>query len=189
MIDLQFTPAENIKNTAQALGKKVSEVMVSILDRSRHKELIQAVYDVGARVQLIEDGDLTASILTCWPEGVDLMMGTGGAPEGVLSATALKCLGGGFQARLVFQNEEQKRRAKKMGIDNLDKIYQLKELASGPVVFCASGVTDGLLLKGPKKEGEGFKIESLYMNSDTKECLTLKSVESLSSLESLEVSE
>ena len=185
-ISLTNSPAENIQAVAQGLNKSRDEIKVAILNRPRHKALIQAVYDTGACVLLIEDGDLSASILTTHLEGgVDLMMGTGGAPEGVLSACALKCLGGGFQGRLVFQEEEQKNRARKMGIDNLDKIYDRDEIAKASVFFCATGVTNGPLLKGVQKTelstlpqaGESakagsaiqYKTNSLYMRSADKE--------------------
>ena len=181
LISLEKSPKENIQIVAQALGKKPSEVTVAILDRPRHKQLIHTVYEAGARVLLIEDGDLSVSLLTCGPKGgVDLVMGIGGAPEGVLSAVALKCLGGDFQGRLVFQNEEQKTRAKKMGINDLNKIYERDEIAKTEVFFCATGVTSGKLLKGVKKiKGVSKKTqyvttESLYMSSVSKEIHEIK---------------
>ncbi len=179
-IDLNLSAQDNIKQVARALNKNIKEITVAILDRPRHKELISSVYSIGARVHLIEDGDLTASILTSWNEeanniSVDLMMGTGGAPEGVLSAGALKCLGGGFQGRLVFRNPEEKKRAVEMGVKQPDKIYKLEELVKAPVVFCATGVTGGALLKGVIKKGEKMETESLYMNSITGECIKIHS--------------
>ena len=116
VIDLDLSAQENVKRVSKALNKKTQEITVAVLDRPRHKTLIESLYSLGARVRLIEDGDLSASILTGWnkcEDSVDLMMGTGGAPEGVLSACALKCLGGDFQGRLVFQNEEEKKELKK----------------------------------------------------------------------------
>ena len=175
VISLEKTLEENLKSVSKALNKKLSDVMVAILDRPRHKLLIQSVYDLGARVYLIEDGDLSASILTSFQgEGattgpVDLMLGTGGSPEGVLSASALKCLGGDFQGRLVFQNEDEKKRAVKMGIKQLDKIYTIDELVQAPVLFCATGVTSGPLLKGVVKNQGKMETESLYMSSAHKE--------------------
>ena len=164
VIDLKQSPEDNIKAVAKALNKKTSEIRVVILNRPRHKKLVQSVYATGARVLFIEDGDLSASILTTRGEA-DLMMGTGGAPEGVLSASALKCLDGGFQGRLVFQNEGEKIRAKKMGLNQMDKIYDRDEIAKGPQFFCATGVTKGALLKGVIKTKQHIQTESLYINS------------------------
>ena len=182
LINLNQSTETNIKAVSKALNKNISEITVAILDRPRHKKLIHSVYTLGARVHLIEDGDLSASILTSWHEGtrdlsVDLMMGTGGAPEGVLSASALKCLGGDFQGRLVFQNDMEKQRAVKMGIDQFDKVYQMKELVKAPVVFCATGVTSGSLLKRVIKTKQQIETESLYMNSATRECSKIRSTQ------------
>ncbi len=175
VIDLDLSVEENIKRVSKALNKKNREMTVAVLDRPRHKTLIKSLYSLGARVRLIEDGDLSASILTGWnksEESIDLMMGTGGAPEGVLSACALKCLGGDFQGRLVFQNEEEKKRAEKMGAEN--KIYKLEELVKAPVVFCATGVTSGPLLNGIKKTAKRVETESLYISSLMKESLKIQ---------------
>ncbi len=173
-IDLKQSAEKNIKAVAQALNKKISEIKVVILNRARHKNLIQSVYGAGACVLLIEDGDLSASILTAMGK-VDLMMGTGGAPEGVLSASALKCLGGGFQGRLVFQNEEEKTRAKKMGLSQMDKVYDRDEIAKGPQLFCATGVTDGVMLKGVTKTEQSIQTESLYIDSSDRSCSRVQS--------------
>ena len=168
-IDLNSSTEHNLNQISKALNKNISDVTVAVLDRPRHKKLIQDIHRTGAKVQLIEDGDLSASLLTTklFPTRlpIDLMMGTGGAPEGVLSASALKCLGGDFQGRLVFKNDEEKQRAKEMGINDFDKIYHLDELVKKPVVFCATGVTDGALLKGVKKLKNSWQTESLYMDS------------------------
>ncbi len=174
-IDLSQSPKENIKKVAEALDKNISDITVAVLDRSRHKKLIQSIYKIGARIYLIEDGDLSASILTSWSGNqenvpVDLIMGSGGAPEGVLSASALKCLGGDFQGRLVFQNEEEKNRAMKMGVTEIDKVYSRDELVKKPVMFCATGVTGGALVKRVMKTVRQVETESLYMNSETQEC-------------------
>ena len=175
LIDLNLGAEENIKKISQALNKDIRDMMVAVLDRPRHEELIHSIYKTGARVHLIEDGDLSVSILTSWSKrqenvSVDMMMGTGGAPEGVLSASALKCLGGDFQGRLVFQNEEEKKRAIDMGVEQVDKIYKLEELVKSSVIFCATGVTSGALLKGVVKTKQKIEMESLYMNSATGEC-------------------
>ena len=172
VIDLNKSAEDNIKSVAQVLNKPVSEIKVAILDRDRHQNLIKSVYDLGARVLLIEDGDLSASIFTSWGEKpVDLMMGIGGAPEGVLSAAALKCLGGGFQGQLVYKNEEEKKRATNMGIK--DKVYQRDELVKSSVIFCATGVTSGELLKGVRRRVTEVETESLYMDSESGECFKI----------------
>ncbi len=148
-IDLDATPAENIKRVAAALKKSVNDVTVVIMNRPRHEKLIAAVRECGARINLIDDGDVSASIATGWPDsGIDLLMGIGGAPEGVISAAAMQCLGGDFQGRLKFRNDEERMRATCMGIKDLDKKYTIDELARGSVMFVATGVTDGLFLKG-----------------------------------------
>ena len=175
VIALDQSVEDNIKKISIALNKKVKEITVAVLNRPRHQKLIHSIYALGARVHLIEDGDLSASILTSWNErsedvSVDLMMGTGGAPEGVLSASALKCFDGGFQGRLVFQNKEEEKRAMAMGIEQTDKIYQLEDLVKAPVIFCATGVTSGPLLKGVARTNRKIETESLYINSETKEC-------------------
>ena len=179
VIDLNLSAVDNVKNTARALNKNISEIKVAVLDRPRHKELIQSLYSTGARVMLIEDGDLSTCILTCpresWKESpLDLVMGTGGAPEGVLSACALKCLGGGFQGRLVFQNDKQKQRASKMGITQLDKVYSIKDMVKGSVIFCATGVTTGALLKGVQRTGATVNTQTLYMDSKTGKCVVFE---------------
>lgn len=166
-IDIDASPTENVNRIAKALGKPIEDVTVVILDRPRHKELIAEVRKTGARIHLIGDGDVSAAIATAWPEsGIDLLIGIGGAPEGVIAAAALQCLGGDFQGRLNFRNEEEKKRAQKMGIEDLDKKYAIHELAKGSVMFCATGVTDGPLLKGVKTlPGRQVKTQSIVMRS------------------------
>lgn len=168
-ISLDKTPEENIKIVAESLNKEVSDVTVVILDRPRHEKLIQAVRKAGARIRLIGDGDVSAGIAPCWEDsGIDLLMGTGGAPEGVITAAALKCLGGDFQGRLMFRSDEERERASKMGIKDLDKTYRLEELAKGSVMFCATGVTDGPLLKGVRAlPGQRAQTHSIVMRSTT----------------------
>jgi fructose-1,6-bisphosphatase II len=169
LIDLDKTPAENIRIVAKALNKAVNDITVVILDRPRHTDLINEVRKTGARIQLIGDGDVSASVATAWPDsGVDLLIGVGGAPEGVISAAAMQCLGGDFQGRLKFRNEDEKARALKMGIKDLNKKYSIDELARGSVMFCATGVTDGHLLKGVKTlPGRQAKTHSIVMRSKT----------------------
>lgn len=168
-IDIDAPAKENIKSVAKALRKNVSELTVMILDRPRHEKLIQEVRDTGARIYLIRDGDVSAAIATCWGDaGIDLLLGIGGAPEGVISAAAMKCLGGDFQGRLVFRNDEEKERAQQMGIRDLTRSYQMEDLASGEVMFCATGVTHGPLLKGVRVLPDHRAItHSVVMRSKT----------------------
>ncbi len=178
VIDIDKTPTQNVQAVAKALGKDVSDVTVVILDRPRHTDLIAEVRRTGARIHLISDGDVSAAIASAWPDsGIDLLMGIGGAPEGVISAAALQCLGGDFQGRLKFRNEEEKSRALKMGIKDLTKKYNIDELASGSVMFCATGVTDGPFLTGVKTlPGRRAKTHSVVMRSQTG---TIRTIEAL----------
>jgi fructose-1,6-bisphosphatase II len=168
-ISLNKSPEDNIKIVADVLQKRVEDVCVVILERPRHKELIERVRKLGARIRLIGDGDVSAGIAPCWEDsGIDLLMGTGGAPEGVITAAANKCLGGDFQGRLKFRNDGERERAKKMGIVDIDKIFTLEELAKGSVMFCATGVTDGPLLKGVTiLPGNRAQTHSIVMRSAT----------------------
>lgn len=169
VIDLDLSATENVHRVAEANRKAVGDVTVVILDRPRHKDLIAEVRKTGARIQLIGDGDVSASVAAGWDNtGIDLLMGIGGAPEGVISAAAMRCLGGDFQGRLMFRNEEEKQRATRMGVRDLNKKYKLDELASGNVVFCATGITDGPLLKGVKIFPAGrMHTQSVVMRSQT----------------------
>ncbi len=181
-IDLNLSATENIRRVARALNKEVQDVTVVILDRPRHKELIEEVRKTGARIHLIGDGDVSAAIATAWTDtGIDLLVGAGGAPEGVISAAALQCLGGDFQGRLMFRNEEEKARAKKMGVTDFDKNYTIDELAKGSVMFCATGVTDGPLLKGVKTlPGHQAKTHSIVMRSKSGTIRTVEAHHDLS---------
>lgn len=169
VIDLDLSPRENVFRVAEATKKNVGDVTVVILDRPRHGDLIAEVRKTGARINLIGDGDVSAAVATGWMNsGIDLLMGIGGAPEGVISAAAMRCLGGDFQGRLKFRNEDEKQRALKMGVKDLNKKFQLEDLASGHVVFCATGITDGPLLKGVKLLANGrAHTQSLVMRSQT----------------------
>lgn len=166
-IDLDQTPTQNIEAVAKRLKKSVNDVTVVIMDRPRHSDLIAEVRRTGARIQLIGDGDVSAAVATGLPEsGIDLLMGIGGAPEGVISAAAMRCLGGDFQGRLKFRNEEEKARALRMGVKDLDKKYTMDEMARGSVMFIATGVTDGPLLHGVKTGAGGLaKTQSIVMRS------------------------
>lgn len=167
-VNLEASATENLKNIAKAKKCKIEELTVIILDRPRHEDLIQEVRRAGARIWLIGDGDVSAAIATCIPgSGVDVMMGVGGAPEGVIAAAALRCVGGDFFGQLVFSKDEQKQRAKTMGVKDPDKVYAINELASGNVMFCATGVTNGPLLKGVKFFRGGAKTHSVVMRSES----------------------
>lgn len=167
VIDLDATPTQNIERVAAKLNKKVNDLTVVIMDRPRHTDLIAEVRKTGARIQLIGDGDVSAAVATGLEDsGIDLLMGIGGAPEGVISAAAMRCLGGDFQGRLKFRNEDEKARALKMGIKDLDRKYTMNEMARGSVMFIATGVTDGPLLKGVKMLPGGLaKTQSIVMRS------------------------
>jgi len=168
-IDIDKSATENLNRISEALKKPVNEITVVILDRPRHKDLIAEVRKAGARIHLIGDGDVSAAVAAAWPDsGVDVLFGIGGAPEGVISAAAMRCLGGDFQGRLKFRNEEEKERALRMGVKDLNKKYTLNELASGHVMFCATGVTDGPFLKGVKVyPGRKARTHSVVMRSQT----------------------
>ena len=163
-LDLNASVKSNLDNTAKALGKKVKELKVGVLDRSRHQKLIQKIRAEQAQVYLVEDGDIALSLQTLLePVCLDLMMGIGGAPEGVLSAVALKALGGEFQGQLVYYTEEEKARARKAGIRDLDKILDRDELVKSSAYFFATGVTKGPLLKGVQKKEDSYLVHTLVL--------------------------
>ncbi|MEO1473507.1 MAG: class II fructose-bisphosphatase [Pseudomonadota bacterium] len=166
IVSLDATPAENITELAKAKGVEVSHLTACVLDRPRHAEIIESLRSVGARIALITDGDVAGVINTTDPAtGIDLYVGSGGAPEGVLAAAALKCIGGQMQGRLLFRNDEERGRATRVGITDLDKLYDLHELASGETVFSATGVTNGGLLSGVDIAGGYANTETLVMTS------------------------
>jgi fructose-1,6-bisphosphatase II / sedoheptulose-1,7-bisphosphatase len=168
LIDITKPPAWNLGRIAEAKGIGVEELVVLILDRPRHQQLIADVRATGARIRLISDGDVAGVIATARPgTGIDVYMGIGGAPEGVLAAAALRCIGGQFQGRLHFRNDEERARARRMGITELDRIYALEELAAGDVMFTATGVTDGTMLKGVRRVGHRLLTQSIVMRSKT----------------------
>jgi fructose-1,6-bisphosphatase II / sedoheptulose-1,7-bisphosphatase len=167
-IDLDNSAGENIANVAKALGKSTKDVVACILDRPRHGELIAAVREAGARIMLIGDGDVAGVMATAMPEtGVDIYMGTGGAPEGVLAAAALRCIGGNIQGRLLFRNDDERGRAAKVGVEDLDRKYEITDLASGDVIFAATGVTDGNMLQGVRRTATALSTESVAMRART----------------------
>ncbi|MDA0217973.1 MAG: class II fructose-bisphosphatase [Proteobacteria bacterium] len=168
VVDLDLSPQENLDRLAQARGVPVGDLVVLILNRPRHEDLISAVRKAGARIRLIQDGDVAGVIATTRPEtGIDLYMGIGGAPEGVLAAAALQCTGGQFQGRLNFRNDDEKARARRMGIEDLGKKYAIGELAHGDIFFSATGVTDGWMLRGVHRRGNRVTTESIVMRSRT----------------------
>lgn len=167
-LDLDHSPTKNLNNLADVRGVKVEDLVICILDRPRHKDLIAEVRASGARIMLISDGDVSGVIATTNAEsGVDLYLGSGGAPEGVLAAAALRCTGGGFQGRLLFRNEDERGRAHKWGVEDLNRKYDLHDLASGDVMFAATGVTSGSMLAGVRRVGTGVSTESIVMRSKT----------------------
>ena len=168
VVDLDNSIAKNLKSLAKAKDCDVSDLLVVILDRDRHEEMIAKIREAGARIQLIADGDVAGVIAASLPEtGVDMYMGIGGAPEGVLAAAALRCIGGQMQGRLLFNTDEQKSRAKRMGISDLNRKYELEDLASGDVMFAATGVTDGSMLRGVRRFPGGASTHSIVMRSKT----------------------
>ncbi len=168
VVDITLPPRVNIRLMAKALGKDVDEMIIGVLDRPRHEELITELREVGARVHLIPDGDLSVAIAALDPDaGIDGLMGIGGAPEGVLSAAAVLCRGGEMQARLKFNGEEQRQRALSMGSKDEHEVYKTEDLARGDVLFCATGITSGDLLKGVRYRRGYALTESILMRSGT----------------------
>jgi fructose-1,6-bisphosphatase II len=166
--DLLKSPTQNLKNVAKAVGREMSELTVVVLDRDRHVELIREIRATGARVKLIDDGDVAGAISTCFEEtGVDVLMGTGGAPEGVISAAALRCVGGDMQGRLEFRNDSEKERARTMGITDFGRVYTAEELAAGEVMFAATGVTSSDFLRGVRFFPRGAETHSIVMRAKT----------------------
>lgn len=168
-IDINASPTENLRRVAEAKKCRVEDLTVVILDRPRHEKTIQEIRTAGARIHLITDGDVAPAIAASVEgSGVDMMLGIGGAPEGVLAAAALKCMGGDMQARLVFMSQEERTRAGKMGIDDLDKIYTAEQMAKGDIFFAATGVTNGDLLRGVRYLAGGAVTHSIVMRSKSR---------------------
>jgi len=168
IIDLDASPAENLHALAKAKDVPIGEITACILDRPRHAELIKAVREAGAAVQLIPDGDIAGVIWTTDPAetGIDIYLGSGGAPEGVLAAAALRCIGGQMQGRLMPLKDEERERAEKMGAD-INRKYRMEDMASGDVIFSATGVTDGSLLDGVHFRGDFAETETVIMRAKT----------------------
>ncbi|HEX2929689.1 MAG TPA: class II fructose-bisphosphatase [Candidatus Binatia bacterium] len=169
VVDLDMSPTENLQALAKAKKCRIEDLTVIILSRPRHEAIIQEVRKAGARIRLIGDGDVSAAIATTKPEtGIDLLLGIGGAPEGVLAAAALRCVGGEFQGRLAPRNDEEIERAKRMGVTDIKKKFQIEELAKGDVMFAATGVTDGDYVRGVHFFPGGATTQSVVMRSKTK---------------------
>lgn len=169
VVDLDASAEENLYALAKAKGVKPSEITACILDRPRHAHFIEGVRKAGGAVRLITDGDIAGVIATTDPmTGIDIYMGQGGAPEGVLAAAALRCVGGQMQTRLVFKKDDERARATRLGITDFDRKYLLMDLASGDCVFAATGVTDGSMLKGVHFSGDFVTTESILMRSGTR---------------------
>lgn len=168
LINIDNTPLSNLQNLAKAKKVDISDLVVCILDRPRHEELIHKTRESGARIMLISDGDVAGIIATASKEtGVDMYVGSGGAPEGVLAASALRCIGGQMWGRLTFRNDDEKGRATRLGISDFNKIYTMNELAHGEVMFAATGVTDGSMLRGVRRWSSGASTQSIIMRSKT----------------------
>jgi len=168
LVDLDEKVEVNLKELARAKGTDISDLVVCILDRPRHDEIIVKCREAGSRIMLIGDGDVSGVIATSQEEaGVDIYVGVGGAPEGVLAAAALRCIGGQMQGRLIFRSSDERQRAERLGITDFDRKYELNELAGGEVMFAATGVTSGTMLKGVRRFRNGAKTHSMIMRSKT----------------------
>ena len=169
LITLEMTPSERVEKLAKAKGCRPKDLMICILERPRHQNLINEIRETGARLRLITDGDV-AGVIHCADTartGIDIYMGSGGAPEGVLAASALKCLGGQIHGRLLFRNDIERDRAVAAGIKDLHKIYTLNDMVKKDVIFAATGVTDGSILHGAKWDGNILEMETILMRSKT----------------------
>ena len=169
IIDLDSSIEDNLKNIAEFKSVKVSDLTVCLLERDRHKKIIQSLKKMSAKIKFISDGDVLGAIYTCMDNfKVDVYVGIGGAPEGVLAAAAIKCFGGQFQGRLVISDNDEKLRATKLGITDMKKKYYLNDIIKGDVIFCAAGVTDGEMLKGIRVDGLNFLSDLLISHSEGK---------------------
>ncbi|MBT5414859.1 MAG: class II fructose-bisphosphatase [Rhodospirillaceae bacterium] len=181
VVDIDDPPAENLKSLASAKGVKVEDLVACILDRPRHEDLIAKTREAGARIRLISDGDVSGVIATSQAmTGIDIYMGSGGAPEGVLAAAALRCIGGQMEGRLLFRNDEERGRAHRLGIEDFARKYTLHELAGGDVIFAATGVTDGSMLRGVRRRDATTTTESIVMRSSTGTVRTMQTTHDFS---------
>ena len=169
LLDIDMTPTERIKTLARAKGTATSGIMVCVLERPRHQALIEEIRAAGARIRLITDGDV-AGVIHCAESaktGIDMYMGSGGAPEGVLAAAALKCMGGQMLGRLLFRSDDERKRARTAGIEDLDRVYTRDDMVTEDVIFAATGVTDGSIVQGARRDGEYLETETILMRSKT----------------------
>jgi fructose-1,6-bisphosphatase II / sedoheptulose-1,7-bisphosphatase len=167
LVHLDMSPTERVAALARAKGTSARGIMVCVLERPRHQELIAEIRATGARIRLITDGDV-AGVIHCAESaktGIDMYMGSGGAPEGVLAAAALKCMGGQMMGKLLFRNDDERGRARKAGIEDLDKVYSRDEMVTQHVIFAATGVTDGSIVQGARRDGEWLETETVLMRS------------------------
>ncbi|MGM0583609.1 MAG: class II fructose-bisphosphatase [Pseudomonadota bacterium] len=169
VVDLEMSPTERVLELAKAKGCAASDITCCILERPRHEEMVREVRATGASIRLITDGDVAGVIHCAEAEqtGIDMYMGSGGAPEGVLAAAALRCMGGQIQGRLTFRNDDERARADRAGITDLDRKYTLTDMVTEDVIFAATGVTDGSILRGARKDGEWMETETILMRSRT----------------------
>jgi fructose-1,6-bisphosphatase II / sedoheptulose-1,7-bisphosphatase len=166
VVDLDAPVAENLRNLARARKRDITDIVACILDRDRHEELIARCRETGARIMLISDGDVAGAMATAQPDsGVDIYLGSGGAPEGVLAAAALRCIGGQMQGRLLFEDDVQEARARQMGVTDPRHVYTVEEMAKGDVMFAATGVTGGPMLRGVRRFTSGAYTHSVVMRS------------------------
>ncbi len=166
VVSMDASPEQNLRELARAKKCEIGDLMVCTLDRDRHKEMIMACRAAGARITLLGDGDVSGVMAVSQPEtGIDIYMGSGGAPEGVLAAAALRCIGGQMWGKLLYENEEQVTRAKSMGVTNPDRVYRVDEMAKGDVMFAATGVTSGAMLRGVRRHAGGAYTHSIAMRS------------------------
>ena len=179
-VDLDMKPQDNVRSLASAKGVKPEDITVCVMDRPRHAELIAALREVGAKVVLITDGDVAGVIHTAEPEtGIDLYLGSGGAPEGVLAASALKCVGGHFQGRLIFRTDDERARAARTGVTDFNRKYDLHELVSKDAIFAATGVTKGAMLDGVKVADGFVSTHTLVMDSSTRTVQRIRTIRPL----------
>ena len=169
VVTLDMSPSERVSALAAAKGCSIKDITVCVLDRPRHEEMIEAIRSTGAAIRFITDGDVAGVMHCAEPErtGIDMYMGSGGAPEGVLAAAALKCMGGQIFGRLLFRNDDEKGRAAKAGITNLDRVYTRDDMVTGDVIFAATGVTDGSLLPGIRVAPGSITVDTVLMRSKT----------------------
>jgi fructose-1,6-bisphosphatase II len=168
VVSLRKSAAQNVRALAEVKGRRTSDITVVVLQRERHNKLVDELRSAGARVHLITDGDVAPAIATCLPDsGIDMVCGTGGAPEGVLSAAALHCMGGAFEGKLAFRNPQERERAIAMGVEDPDRIFAMSDLVRGEVIFVATGVTSGPMLQGVRRIGDKLHLQTLAMRSST----------------------